>query len=120
MITKEQLKDWLDTNARKEKFEILKKYINSQIKKNALKGTTTFYISSGEANNIRRTHQRTVFYDLWHCKGLSDDSTRVVQKEIIDAYKKAGFDIQVVNIDCGWNSNYKGLQFKNIHKMLED
>lgn len=118
MVTKEQIRDWLDVDARNKHFKEIEKVIDAAIKRNAISGKTTFYISTGHVNNHAHRHEKSGFYDIWHCKGLSDDSTRIVQNKILEEYTNAGFNIEVVNIDCGWNSRYDGVQFTDIHKML--
>lgn len=119
MITKEQLKDWLDTNTRKERYEELEKHIDGCIKRHALRGNKTFTISTGRVNNSARTHEKTNFYDKWHNPDLSKESVKMIQDKVIGAYRGNGFDVTVVNEDCGWSSSYEALKFKDIHKVLE-
>lgn len=120
MITKEQLKDWLDTHKRKERLAELEKHIDGCIKHHALRGNKTFTISTGRVNNHARRHEKTNFYDKWHNPDLSKESIKMIQEEVVKAYKDNGFDVTVVNEDCGWNSSYEALLFKDIHKVLED
>ena len=119
MIDKNDLKDWLDESSRNKHFQKIKDFVNREIRKHALEGEKTFYISTGRACNIKHTHEKTPFYNIWHCEGLSRDNARIVQNRIIEGYKKSGFDIEKVFIDCGWHSNYEGIQFKNIHNAIE-
>ena len=119
MITKEQLRDWLDSNERSERVKKLERRIDSEIKANALKGDTTFYISTGRVDNVIRHHAKTSFYDEWHNEDLSKESVKAIQEEVLKMYRDAGFDVSVVDVDCGWHSRYKALQFTDIHKALE-
>lgn len=119
MITKEQLKDWLDVDARKRYAEKLERRFDSAIKHNALQGITTFCISTGRVNNAARTHEKTPFYDLWHTKDLSEDNKEKVKREVLDKYRDHEFNVLVVNEDCGWHSSYEAIKFADIHKALE-
>jgi integrase len=119
MISKNELRDWLDEDARKQYAKKLEKVFDESIKRNALNGKTTFYISTGRVNNAARTHEKTGFYEVWHTSKLSDVNRKKVKREVLEKYRQAGFDIQFVREDCGWNSSYDAVQFKDIHKVLE-
>src|SRR5699024_8511600 len=95
MVTREQLKDWLDVNARKKYAEKLEKIFDDAIKRNALKGITTFVVSTGRLNNVMRRHEKTEFYSIWHTQDLSDDNREVVKREILKKYREHGFTVDV-------------------------
>src|SRR6185312_7020987 len=119
MISKDELRDWLDEDARKKYAEELEKIFDESIKRNALKGKTTFTISTGRVNNAASTHMKTDFYKIWNTSKLSDVNRNKVKNEILKKYRNAGFDVEVVREDCGWHSSYEAVQFKNIHKLLD-
>ena len=120
MVTREQLKDWLDVNARKKYAEKLEEIFDDAIKRNALKGITTFVVSTGRINNVMRRHEKTEFYSIWHTQDLSDDNREVVKREILKKYREHGFTVDVVLDDCGWGSQYEAVMFTDIHKALEE
>ena len=120
MVTKEDLRDWLDEDARKRYAKVLERIFDNAIKTNALNGRTTFLINTGRVNNAVGRHEKTEFYRIWHTEDLSDDNRNKVKKEVLDKYRAFGFSVKVVNVDCGWNSNYEAVQFIDIHKVLED
>lgn len=119
MVTKEQLRDWLDTNTRKERVEAIERSLDALIKRNALAGETSFYLSTGETDNYARRHRKSTFYNTWHNKDLSEESQRAIKREVLRKYKDAGFVIEVVSVDHGWDSSYEAVQFKDIHKLIE-
>ena len=116
MVTKEELKDWLNENARREYAKILEECIDKSIKENALRGNTTFYISTGEYT--REGSRKTPFYELWFTEGLSEENRRIVREEVIKKYKDFGFDVEKTSVDCGWNNFYFALKFNGIDKVV--
>lgn len=118
MITKEELKDWLNESARREYEDDLEEYIDKVIKVNALQGKKTFYISTGEYT--RSGSRKTSFYNLWFTDRLSEENRRIVHERIINKYRKFGFDVQKDRVDCGWHNYYFALKFNNIDKVLEN
>ena len=118
MVTKEQLKDWLNENARKKYEEELEKYIDNAIKINALQGNTTFYISTGMYTPDGSS--KTKFYDLWYTDKLSEENREIVHQKIINKYRKFGFDVTETQKDCGWHNHYFALKFTDIHKVIEE
>lgn len=116
MVTKEDLKDWLSESLRDEYEEKLEAVIDSHIKRNALAGKTTFYISTGRVGTGRS--EETPFYDTWYTKDLSETNRNVVHKIIIKKYKDFGFNVQKANVDCGWNNSYFALRFADIDDLL--
>lgn len=118
MVTKEELKDWLDESAREKYEEKLEEYIDKAIKKNALAGNTTFYISTGKYTTDGS--RKTAFYNLWYTNELSEDNREIVHRRIVNKYREAGFDVEKTKMDCGWHNHYFALKFTDIHKLLED
>lgn len=118
MITKEDLRDWLSESERKEYAKKLEERIDKNIKRNALRGNTTFYISTGEYT--RDGSRRTPFYNLWNDSSLSEENRMIVQDQVINKYKEFGFDIEKTLVDCGWNNHYFALKFNNIDKVIEE
>ena len=117
MITKEELRDWLDEDAREKRYEEIEKYIDKKAKEEILSGKRTFYISTGRVGN--GSDERTEFYKLWCSPDLSVASANKVRNKILKAYRDQGFDVDEVNVDCGWGSLYKAVRFENVHKVLE-
>ncbi len=117
MITKEELKDWLDESARKEYAKKLEERIDKSIKGNALRGNTTFHISTGEYT--RDGSRKTPFYDLWYTQDISEENRKIVQERVINKYKEFGFDIERSTVDCGWSNHYFALKFKDIDKVIK-
>lgn len=101
MITKEDLKDWLNESARKDYARKLEEYIDKSIKANVLRGNTTFYISTGDYT--QEGSRKTPFYDLWNAKDLSDENR---------------IDIKETSVDCGWNNHYFALKFSDIDNVV--
>ncbi|MEL3959461.1 hypothetical protein NST17_20125 [Caldifermentibacillus hisashii] len=121
MITKKELKDWLDENARVKYAEKLEEYIDKNIKENALAGNTTFYISTGKCTRYTLDGgMKTSFYDIWNTKELSNESRKLVQEKVINKYREFGFDIEETTVDCGWDKHYFALKFHSINKVIED
>ncbi|WP_163183314.1 hypothetical protein [Neobacillus sedimentimangrovi] len=118
MVTKEELKDWLNESARKRYEEKLEKYIDESIKTNALSGKTTFDICTGKYTPDGS--RKTPFYDLWYTNELSEENREVVHKRIIEKYKSFGFDVKETTVDCGWHHSYFALEFKNIDKVIKN
>lgn len=118
MVTKEQLKDWLDESAREEYGKKLEERIDKSIRENALRGKTTFYISTGEYT--QDGSRKTPFYDLWYTEELSEGNRRIVQEKVIKKYKNSGFDVEKTSVDCGWSNQYFALKFKDIDKVIKD
>lgn len=117
MIAKEDLKDWLDENNRKEYAKKLESFIDGEIKSNALAGNTTFFIATGRYT--KKGSEKTPFYDLWNSNEISEDNRNFVQRIVIDRYREFGFVVRNSSVDCGWNNSYFALQFIDIHKVLE-
>ena len=117
MITKDDLKSWLNESGRKKYEEKLEKFIDEQIKKNALEGKTTFLIPTGRWGN--RYSERTPFYDIWFTEELTKENREIVHQRVIRKYKDFGFDVERTQVDCGWNNRYFALRFKDIDKVLE-
>lgn len=117
MVTKEELKDWLNESARIEYAKKLEERIDKSIKENALKGITTFYISTGEYT--REGSRKTPFYKLWYTEELSEENRKIVQEKVIKKYKDFGFDIKKTSVDCGWNNHYFALKFSNIDEVVK-
>jgi len=118
MITKEDLKDWLAENERKEYAKELEEFIDKNIKANALSGKTTFYIRSGMYT--RDGSRKTSFFDLWYTKKLSEGNRKIVHDGVLQKYKDFGFDVERTTVDCGWHNHYFALRFSNIDKVLEE
>lgn len=116
MVSKDELRDWLAENARKSYAKELEEFIDCAIKKNALAGSMSFYIPTGEYT--RDGSRKTPFYDLWEFNGLSKENRKIVQKGVINRYKEFGFDVEETNVDCGWHNHYFALKFKNIDKVI--
>lgn len=117
MITKEQLKDWLDESARKKYESQLEKFIDNEIRENALQGETTFFVATGKWG---RTHsEKTPFYDIWHTDQLSKENREIVQQRVINKYRAFGFNVEESRVDCGWNNHFFALKFSDIHKVVE-
>ncbi|OAK70056.1 hypothetical protein [Lederbergia galactosidilytica] len=117
MVTKENLKDWLDVSSRSKYAKKLEEYIDSKIKINALDGKTTFYISAGRYTRDGST--KTPFYDLWYTGELSETNRKLVHDLVINRYREFGFNVSKTSVDCGWNNNYFALEFKDIDKVLQ-
>jgi len=120
MVTKEQLRDWLDADTRRKRIAKIEEVLDRKIKENALAGKTTFYVSTGETNNITHRHHESHFYDTWHNEDLSEESRGKIKREVLRKYREAGFEVDVVDLDHGWNSSYEAVRFRNIHKLVED
>lgn len=118
MVSKEDLKDWLDESSRREHVDKIEEYIDNCIKRNALRGETTFLISTGRW--AQRGSEQTFFYNLWHCSGLSTENTRVVQRRVLEKYRDFGFIVEETSVDCGWSNHYPALKFVDIHKIVEE
>lgn len=118
MITKENLKDWLNQSARDAYAKELESYIDRVIKKNALAGEVSFYISTGKHTTARSV--KTEFYDIWNTDKLSSNNRRIVQDEVIEKYRNFGFDLERAMIDCGWDNHYFALLFNDIDKVVEE
>ena len=118
MVTKEELKDWLNESARKKYEEELEKFIDREIKIHALKGKTTFYISTGEYTPDGS--RKTPFHKVWFTEELSEDNRTIVHRRILQKYRDFGFDVVETTKDCGWHHHYFALRFNNIDKVIED
>jgi hypothetical protein len=116
VVSKEELKDWLNENARKNYASKLEDFIDRQIKANALSGNTSFYISTGEYT--RDGSKKTPFYQLWNTAELSEENKKIVQESVVGKYKEFGFSIEKTSVDCGWHNHYFALKFNDIHKVL--
>ena len=116
MITKDELKDWLDESSRKAHTEKIEEYIDGAIRRNALAGKTTFHISTGEYT--RQGSRKTAFYDIWYCEGLSEENRRIVQKRVLKKYRDFGFNVDEIWVDCGWSNDYRAIQFTDIEKVI--
>src|SRR5690625_3648023 len=103
MVTKEQLRDWLDENIRQDRIKKIEKILDREIKENALAGKTTFYVSTGETINVSHRHQKSYFYDTWHNKDLTEESRELIKQEVLRKYREAGFDVSIVKIKHGWS-----------------
>jgi|SRR5690625_1524926 len=118
MVTKEQLRDWLDTNTRRERISKIEAALDREIKEHALAGKTTFYVSIGETIDVSHRHQKSYFYDTWHNEDLSEASQTMIKQEVLRKYREAGFDIDLIEVDYGWNSRYEAIIFRDIHKLV--
>ena len=118
MVTKEQLRDWLDTNTRRERISKIEAILDREIKEHALAGKTTFYVSTGET--LFRSHQKSYFYDIWHNEDLSEESREIIKQEVLAKYREAGFNVDVVDVDHGWDTRYEAVRFRDIHKLVEE
>ena len=118
MVTKEELKDWLNESARRKYEERLEEFIDNEIKMNALQGITTFYISTGKYTPDGS--KKTTFYKVWFTEELSEDNRKIVQKRVLEKYRDFGFDVVETTKDCGWHHHYFALKFIDIDKVIED
>jgi len=118
VVTKEQLRDWLDANTRRERIAKIEATLDRKIKEHALAGETTFYVSTGES--LHRSHQKSYFYDIWHNEDLSEESREIIKKEVLAKYREAGFNVDVVCVDHGWDTRYEAVRFRDIHKLVEE
>lgn len=120
MFTKEQLRDWLDQAERDKRVEAIEKYLAKEIKKNALKGNHTFYVSTGEKPKMSRSTVKSSFYDIWHNEDLTEESSRIIKDTVIRKLKEFGFDASIVNVDHGYHSSYEAVMFRNIHETANE
>lgn len=122
MIDKEKLKDWLAVGEREKHFERIREYVNEIIKDNALEGKTSFLVSTGYRLDTPYSMSpgKSDFYDIWNCEGLSRENRRIVQNKIIDGYRKAGFDVELVYKDYGHNETFEALSFVDIDNAVKD
>jgi len=118
MIKKDELKDWLDESSRRDQEKKIEESIDAHIKSNALRGETTFVISTGRW--AQRGSEATPFYDIWHCDGLTDENKRIVQRRVLEKYRDFGFTVEETRVDCGWSNHYPALKFVDIHKVVEE
>jgi hypothetical protein len=117
VVTKEELKDWLNESARKKYEEELEKYIDNAIKINALQGKTSFYISTGKYT--LDGSRKTPFYKVWFTDKLSEDNRELVHQKVLKKYREFGFDIEETTMDCGFHNHYFALKFIDIDKVIE-
>lgn len=118
LVTKEELKDWLNESDRKKYAKKLEEFIDKRIKGNALRGETTFYISAGEYT--REGSRKTPFYHLWNTEDISEENRKVVQERVVKKYRDFGFDIERTSVDCGWSNHYFALKFSDIDKVVNE
>lgn len=120
MITKEQIRDWLEVDKRKDVLANIEGYIDDKLKENLMEGKTTIIIPTMKYIDAFQIHQETEFMELWESPELSDDGKEYVQKHIIDKYVTHGFDVSIEKgTKAHTNDKYEYIKFKNIHKMIE-
>ncbi|EUJ44438.1 hypothetical protein [Paenilisteria rocourtiae] len=120
MIKRDELKDWLKESERRASISKIETYLDNQIKNHVLKGKYSFTISTGEPDNVLHRDVKTGFYDIWHDPDLSKDNRRIVHSKILEKYRTFGFKIDKHTVDCGWNSRYDAVSFKDIDKSIEE
>lgn len=110
MVTKEQIKDWLEVGKKNQLEEEIEEYIDEKIKGSALRGQRTIYISTGYPDNNARRAVTNVFFELWCSNKISRDNLLYVRKNIIEKYRQIGLKVEEKNFDEGWNSSFAGLK----------
>lgn len=122
MITRDQIRDWLEIDKREKVLIEIEKYIDNQLKAKLMKGETTIIISTMKYIDTFQTHEDTEFMGLWNNPELSEDNKEYVREQIVEKYRKHGFDVEVKQSNIAHTSDmkYDFLKFKDIHKMIEN
>lgn len=120
MITKEQIKDWLEVDKRNKVLVDIEDYIDNHLKRNLMEGKTTISISTMKYIEAFQVHKETEFMKLWSSPELSKDGKEYVQKSTIEKYVAHGFDVSVREGTVAHTSDvkYDYIQFKDIDKMI--
>lgn len=119
MITKKQLRDWLDNSERTKVLEQMESYIDEEIKHNVLSGRTTFEVPTVIGNSFWGIN-KTSFYFLWYSKNLSDDSLIYVRNRILERYTNHGFLVSVTSSNYGKGRDYDNLKFTEVEIALNN
>ena len=118
MITKKQLRDWLDDSERTKVLNEMERYIDEEIKYNVLNGRTTFEIHTVIGNSFWGI-SKTSFYFLWYKKKLSEENLKIVRSKIIEMYQENYFDITIRKTETINGKNYDILKFTNVENVFE-
>lgn len=118
MITKKQLRDWLDDSERTKVLEQMESYIDKTIKENVLNGRTTFEVHTVNGNSFWGIN-KTSFYLLWYSKKLSEENLKIVRSKIIEMYQENYFDVTIRKTETINGKNYDILKFTNVENVLE-
>ena len=119
MITKKQLRDWLDNSERTKVLEQMESYIDEEIKYNVLKGKTTFEIHTVIGNYFWGIN-KTSFYFLWYSKKLSEENLKIVRSKIIEMYQENYFDVTLKETETINGKKYDILKFTDIENALNN
>ena len=119
MITKKQLRDWLDDSERIKVLEQMENYIDEEIKYNVLKGRTTFEVPTVIGNSLWGV-SKTPLFSLWYSKNLSDDSLIYVRKRILERYNNHGFIVSVTSSNYGKGRDHDNLKFTDVENALDN
>lgn len=125
MITKEQIKDWLQIKVRQKSEVEIEKYIDKQLKENLMNGVTSFNIVT---HKTKPGHYgmlySTEFNEIWNNPELSEDNKKKAQMNVIEKYRKNGFPIDSFQLTGEYTGEYDKVyhcvSFDRIEKMLEE
>lgn len=119
MITKKQLKDWLNFSERVKVLEEMESYVDETIKNEVLSGRTTFEIHTVIGNSLWGS-RKTPFYFMWYSEKLSEDNLICVRKRLLEMYSNHGFLVKVINSNYGKGRDYDTLKFTNVENALDE
>lgn len=111
-LTKELLKELLDSNKREKYIKDICEYLDNKIKYWLLNKKYNFlYVETMTYSNETRSSRKNEFYKLWEMEDLSQESRKAVRNKIIEIYSEF-FDVEDTTVDIGMNQICDAIKFE--------
>lgn len=111
-LTKELLKELLDSNKREKYIKDICEYLDNKIKYWLLNKKYNFlYVETMTYSNETRSSRKNEFYKLWEMEDLSQESRKAVRNKIIEIYSEF-FDVEDTTVDIGMHQICNAIKFE--------
>ena len=111
-LTKELLKELLDSNKREKYIKDICEYLDNKIKYWLLNKKYNFlYVETMTYSNETRSSYKNEFYKLWEMEDLSKESRKVVRNKIVEIYSEF-FDVEDTTVDIGMHQVCDAIKFQ--------
>lgn len=111
-LTKELLKELLDSNKREKYIKEICQYLDNRIKSWLLnKKFDYLYVETMTYSNETRSSRKNDFYKLWEMEDLSKESRKAVRNKIVEIYSEF-FDVEETTVDIGMHQVCDAIKFQ--------
>lgn len=111
-LTKELLKELLDSNKREKYIKEICQYLDNRIKSWLLnKKFDYLYVETMTYSNETRSSYKNEFYKLWEMEDLSKESRKAVRNKIVEIYSEF-FDVKDTTVDIGMHQVCDAIKFQ--------